>query len=168
MTRMDTILSKSAGKMKGFRARLGGMVGVFQMLVEQHGRLAVLMHRLQEHPDERDQRWPEIRRELLAHERSEIRELYPMMRSHPDLAHLADDHDDEAAELERIVEELDELRHPVAWRALYDELVTQVLAHAREEEQRIFPTAQQGLGAQCARDLEPRLLAVQRTVQSAV
>lgn len=74
--RMDSMISKGAGMVKAVKARLEGLVGVFKTLAEQHGEVAALLKRLQHSPDKRSELWPEIRRELLSHERAELREVY--------------------------------------------------------------------------------------------
>ncbi|TMQ13574.1 MAG: hypothetical protein E6J90_28220 [Deltaproteobacteria bacterium] len=70
------MISKGAGKVKGVKARLDGLVGVFKTLAEQHGEVKVLLKRLQDKPEKKPELWPEIRRELLSHERGELRVVY--------------------------------------------------------------------------------------------
>jgi hemerythrin superfamily protein len=159
--RMDSMMSKGAGMMKGVKARLEGLVGVFKTLAEQHGEVSAMLKRLQDKPEKKSELWPEIRRELLSHERGEMREIYPVLRQHVQTRALAEHHDQEAAELERLIERLD-MTLSDDWRALYDQLVETVIHHAREEETDIFPKAQEAIGDQMARDLEPRFLAAKK------
>ena len=160
--RMDSILSKGAGMMKGVKARLDGLHGVFRTLAEQHGEVSAMLKRLQDKPEKRAELWPEIRRELMSHERAEMREIYPVLRQHPQTRALAEHHDQEAAELERLIERID--AQTVDWRTLYDELVDAVVHHANEEENEIFPKAQEAIGDKAARDLEARFLAAKKQV----
>ena len=160
-TRMDSMMSKGAGVVKGVKARLDGLVGVFRTLAEQHTEVSTLLKRLQDKPERRSELWPEIRRELLSHERGEIREVYPVLRQHVALRALADHHDQEAAELERLIDRID-LASTDAWRVLYDQLVDTVIAHATEEETAIFPKAQEAIGDQQAKELDGRFLAAQK------
>src|SRR5262249_48663483 len=93
--RMDSMLSKGGGMMKGVKARLEGLTGVFRTLAEQHGEVAAMLKRLQSKPEKKAELWPEIRRELLSHERGEIREVYPVLRQHVQTRALAEHHDQE-------------------------------------------------------------------------
>lgn len=163
--RMDSMISKGAGMMKGVKARLEGLTGVFKTLAEQHGEAAAMMKRLQSKPEKKAELWPEIRRALLSHERGEIREVYPVLRQHVQTRSLADHHDQEAAEMERLIERIDAA---VAdeWRPLFDQLVEMVTRHASEEENDIFPKAQEAIGDQTTKDLESRFLATQKQVMA--
>src|SRR3977135_2466990 len=64
--RMDSMLSKGAGVMKGVKARLEGLTGVFKTLAEQHGEVTAMLKRLQSKPEKKAELWPEIRRARLA------------------------------------------------------------------------------------------------------
>jgi hemerythrin superfamily protein len=155
--RMDSMMSKGAGMMKGVKARLDGLTGVFKTLAEQHGEVSAMLKRLQGKPEKKAELWPEIRRELLSHERGEMREVYPVLRQYVQTRALAEHHDQEAAELERLIARID--ASPAGdWQAMLDELVDTVLHHANEEESNIFPKAQEALGEQAARELEDRFL----------
>ena len=163
--RMDSMLSKGAGVMKGFKARLEGLTGVFKTLAEQHGEVAAMLKRLQSKPEKKAELWPEIRRDLLSHERGEIREVYPVLRQHVQTRALAEHHDQEAAEMERLIERID-VAVADEWRALFDQLVEIVIRHANEEENDIFPKAQEAIGDKAAKDLEPRFLAAKKQVMA--
>jgi hemerythrin superfamily protein len=158
---MDAALAHGAGKIKAIKARLEGLTGVFKTLAEQHGEVASLLERVRGTPEKRAELWPVIRRQLLAHERGEVRELYPVLRMYDTTAELADHHDYEARELEQMIGRLDLL--PIlseAWGAQLDRLADTVLHHADEEETKIFPFAQEVLG-------EARTEELDRTVQLA-
>lgn len=164
--RMDSMMSKGAGKVKGVKARLEGLVGVFNTLCEQHAEVKVLLKRLQAAPDRRGELWPEIRRDLLAHERGEAREVYPALRDHAETRALAEHHDEEAAELEDLIMDIDEGQRD--WQALFDELVTTVIRHAIEEEKEIFPKAQKAIGEDMARQLDARFRTIHKQIVTAV
>ena len=163
--RMDSMLSKGAGMVKGVKARLEGLTGVFKTLAEQHGEVTAMIKRLQSKPEKKPELWPEIRRELLSHERGEMREVYPVLRQHVQTRALAEHHDQEAAELERLIEQIDGATAD-EWRPLFDQLVDAVTRHANEEENEIFPRAQEAIGDKGARDLEPRFLAAKKQVMA--
>lgn len=159
--RMDSMMSKGAGVMKGVKARLDGLTGVFKTLAEQHGEVSAMLKRLQSKPEKKAELWPEIRRELLSHERAEMREIYPVLRQHVQTRALAEHHDQEAAEMERLIERIDAATID-SWQALIDELVDAVVHHANEEEASIFPKAQEAIGDEAAKQLEPRFLAAKQ------
>lgn len=166
LTRMDSMMAKGAGKVKAITAALQGRTGIFRTLSEQHAEVKVLIERLQKHPDRKAELWPEIRRELLSHERGEIAELYPVLREYPRTVALAEHHDQEAAAMEKLIETID--RAGGAWPPIFDELVGKVLEHVREEEQEIFPAAQQAMGDERAKELDGRFLAVKKELASVV
>jgi hemerythrin superfamily protein len=157
---MDSIMAKGAGKAKGVRARLEGLTGVFKRLVEQHAELRVLLKRLQDDPDRMADVWPEIRRDLMSHERAEMKEVYPLLRDHPQTRALADHHDEEAAEIERLVAEIDAADDD--WRPIYIRLIGAVTRHASEEDEIIYPKAQRALGEKLAKELDERYIAAQQ------
>jgi hemerythrin superfamily protein len=165
--RMDSMISKGAGKVKAVKARLDGLIGVFQTLAEQHAEVKVLLRRLQDKPEKKPELWPDIRRELLSHERGELRAVYPALRQHMQTRALAEHHDQEAAEMETLIEKLD-MAQALDWQALYDQLVDTVIHHAEEEEKEIFPKAREALGDQMCKDLDARFLAAKQQAASSV
>src|SRR5512138_490848 len=98
MNRMDSMLSRGLGTFKAVKARLSGLVGIFKTLSEQHGEVTALLERAKLSDERFTELWPEIRRELLSHERAEVRELYPVLRLHAQTVALADHHDAEASQ----------------------------------------------------------------------
>lgn len=165
--RMDSLVSKSIGKMKGVRARLEGLVGVFRTLAEEHGEVSVLLRRLQERPEKQLELWPLIRRELLSHERGEQRVVYPVLHQYAETQALAEQHDQEAAQLESMIDRLDRATID-EWPSLYNQLVDTVVRHAKEEETEIFPIAREVIGDATAKDLDDRFLAAKQQAAEVV
>jgi hemerythrin superfamily protein len=165
--RIQSIVSKSVGKVKGVKARLDGLVGVFKTLAEQHAEVKVLLRKLQDNPEMKAELWPDIRRNLLSHEKAELREVYSVLRMHSPTAELADHHDEEAGEMEGLIDEI-ETADPDTWQMLYDELVDSVSFHASEEEREIFPKALQVIGDKAAKQLDDKFLAAQKQFAAAV
>src|SRR3954468_19425767 len=93
------------GKVKVKRRE--GLTGVFQTLCEEHAQISALLASVQKNPAQRVALWPTIRAQLLSHERGEIRELYPVLRSTAATRELADHHDAEAKAMEDMVLDLD-------------------------------------------------------------
>lgn len=139
--------------------RADGLIGVFATLADQHSQVAMMFEQIQSDPLRRAQLWPELRRQLVAHEHAEVRELYPQLRQFSQTFAMANHHDDEARELDALIDRLDST--PVdsePWGAVFDKLVATVLHHAKQEEEaQIFPTAQQVLGEVRAVELDAKL-----------
>lgn len=167
--RMDSIISHGMAEVKGLKARLSGLVGVFRTLAEQHGEVTALINRVRGNAHKRAELWPKIRVELLSHERGEVRELYPVLRAHAELRDLADHHDEEARDLEQQISVLDTTDlSSDAWRAGFDHLAELVSAHAKEEENEIFPAAQHVIGADRAKELGRSFLAAKQQIAAAM
>jgi hemerythrin superfamily protein len=163
---VDTMISKGKGAIKSIQARLEGLQGVFRTIAQQHGEVSALLKRVEHDADKRQDLWPKIRMELLSHEHAELREVYPVLRQHAATRALADHHDADARELEQMIARLDRLDiESEAWGALFSELTDAVVAHAAEEEQVIFPAAQEAIGEVLAEDMDRRFLAAKRQLE---
>lgn len=169
MSKVDSIISKGMGAAKSVKAAVTGLHGVFATLTKQHGEVAALLERAKSSDAHFGELWPKIRTELVSHERGEVREVYPALRGHAELRALCDHHDAEASELEQRIARIDEL--PVASaerRDAFAALVDTVLHHAKEEEQDIFPKAQDAIGKDKAERLDAMFLTAKRQVAEAV
>lgn len=166
---MDSMISKGKGAMKSIEARLEGRQGIFRTLTQQHGEVSALLERVKRDADKRRDLWPTIRTELLSHERAEMREVYPVLRQHAVLQMLAEHHDADAKEIEQMIGQLDVLAiDSDAWGIVFAELVDAVITHAAEEEQVIFPAAQEAIGEVLTEDLDRKFLAAKRQLEQAV
>ena len=162
-SRTDQIISKTKGALKAVKATARGLGGVFRTLMVQHGEAAALLQRAKASPTKRIELWPDIRRELLSHERAEIRVLYPALRDHPETRALADHHDREASELEALVERMHHVDpRSSVWADLLDDLIELVQHHVSEEESEIFPRGHEALGAARSRALEDVFMAAKK------
>jgi hemerythrin superfamily protein len=167
--RMDSIVSQGMGKVKAVKARLHGLAGVFKTLTEQHGEVTALLERAKASDEKFTQLWPTIRRELLSHEKGEVREVYSVLRRDPETQALADQHDDEARDLEQLIEHIDTLEvGSPEQRAMFQQLIDLVTEHANEEESEIFPKAQEVLGKDQAEALDERFLATKKQLAQAL
>ncbi len=163
---LDQMISKGAGLAHEVKARLAGLVGVFEALAEQHGEAGALLVRAQADVDKRAELWPTIRASLRAHEKGELAEVYPVFREYPELVALADQHEKEASELSITIDQMDAMEPAGAqFGALLDRLVTLVEAHVVEEEQQIFPKGQAVMGDARAKELAPRFAATAKKVK---
>ena len=163
--RTDQMVSKGMEAEKALKATVKGLVGVFKTLMEQHGAVSGLMRRVQGDEELRADLWPQIRRELLSHERGELRVVYPALRASPETAALAERHDAEAALLEQQIAKVDaESIDGEAWGDRFEELVELVKKHVDDEESNIFPAGQKAIGKDRARELEPLFLEDRKSV----
>jgi hemerythrin superfamily protein len=168
-TRMDSMGSKGAGTAKGVEARLRGLVGVFKTLAEQHGEVSSLLQRVKRDRDKRVALWPKIRQELLSHEKAELREVYPVLSAHSEIRSLALQHDVEANELSMLIDRIHATEiSSEEWGGLFEQLIVLVERHAHEEEQEIFPKAQDAIGVAQAKEIEPRFLATKKQVAASL
>ncbi len=163
--RIDSMLSHGMGKVKAVKARLSGLVGVFKTLAEQHGEVTVLLERAKTSDEKFTELWPTIRRELLSHEKAEMREVYSVLRARDATRQLAEHHDAEAAKLEQLIARVDELPVPSPARHdVFQHLIDAVIEHAREEETDIFPKAQEAIGKSQAEALDAKFLSAKRQI----
>jgi hemerythrin superfamily protein len=166
---MDSILSTGAGVVKSFKARIAGLTGVWRTLAEQHGEVAVLMERAKASDEKFTELWPTIRRELVSHEKAEVREVFPTLRTSSATRSLADHHDAEANQLEYLIGKIDELAIGAQERRdTFQKLIDTVLHHAKEEENEIFPKAQEAFGKEVAERLDEKFKATKKQVAEAV
>jgi hemerythrin superfamily protein len=167
--RMDSVIAKGTGVAKAVEARLHGLVGVFKVLAEQHGEAGALLKRVKADPSKRAELWPKIRQELTSHEKGELREVYPVLREYAETRVFADRHQAEADELSAQIDRIHGLDMAApAWEREFDRLIQLVEAHVREEENEIFPAAQDAIGADRAKEIEPRFLAAKKQLTPAV
>jgi iron-sulfur cluster repair protein YtfE (RIC family) len=164
--RMDKFVSRGMGEVMGARARLHGLVGVFKTLAAQHGEASALLARLENAPDRRADLWPMVKQALQAHEKGELRAVFPELRAYPELREMADRHEAEAEQLDELIARVDatELASGNFDSAL-DALVKTIKAHVNEEETQIFPTAQRVIGVSAAKALEVKFMAAHDRVK---
>jgi Hemerythrin HHE cation binding domain len=163
---MDQVISKSASLAHGLKARMDGLVGVFETLVEQHGEAGALLKRAKAHESKRPELWPTIRAALKSHEQGELREVYPVLREYPELQAFADRHETEASQLSQTIAQMDALdpKSP-QFATLLDKLIGLVEAHVADEEKQIFPKSQDVIGDARAKELGPKFLATAKQVK---
>jgi hemerythrin superfamily protein len=160
--RPEELASKAAGAMKAAKATVKGLHGVFKKLTEEHGEVSALLTRVNStsDPETRSRLFPDIRRDLLAHETGERRAVYPAFRKYPELAGMVDEHEAEATQLERALSQLAATDcADASWGTMFEQLVKLVKHHTGEEENRYFPEASRVLGKEESERLEAAYLA---------
>lgn len=164
--RMDPAIAKTKGVAKAVKARVDGLAGVFATLSKQHAEAGSLLDAVCEDSTKRADLWPQIRKALLSHERAEMRVLYPELRMRDELRPMANRHDAEGDELERMIHDLDEVDIASdTWGNLFVRLADTVKRHASEEENEIFPRAQKVIGKDRAKELDAKFQNAQRSLE---
>ncbi len=146
---LEQFQAKAAGTAKAVKAGFNGLRGVFLHLAEEHGEVGSLMKRVSKSgdPKERAELYPRIRSELLAHERGEVAEVYPMLSEHVATRDIAAAHDAEAQQLEKAIHKVDAIGYAdPEWGPAFEHLFQLVQQHVAEEENDFFPKAQAILG----------------------
>jgi len=146
---LERVTAKAAGTAKAVKAGFNGLRGVFLHLAEEHGEVGSLMKRVSKSgdPKERAELYPQIRSELLSHERGELAELYPMLSEHVATRDIAAAHNVEARQLEQAIHAVDQLAFAdPEWGPAFEHLFQLVQQHVAEEENDFFPKAQSILG----------------------
>jgi hemerythrin superfamily protein len=137
------------GAIKVGKAAIEGLTGIFRKLAQEHGEVSALLLRVKSSSDPkvRADLYPKIRAELLAHEAGEVTVLYPAYRQHPDTEYIADKHDQEASQLQKMLATVSEIEYQnPGWADQFDALVALVQRHVAEEESDFFPKGQKLLG----------------------
>lgn len=166
VTTPEKIASKAMGGMKAAKATIEGLSGVFRHLAQEHGEVTALLLRVKtsSDPKVRIELFPTIRKELLSHERGELDVVFPAMEPHAELQAMVAQHRQEAAELEKMLEQLITLDyHGAAWMTTFESMVDTIQRHTQEEESEFFPAAQKVLGDDEAKALLPRFEAVKNS-----
>jgi len=165
--KMEELGEKGAGKVKGAVAAVKGLTGVFNTLAQQHGEASALLKQAKAAGDskKRIDLWLKIRTELLSHERAELKVVYPALREHKGLEQIAEEHQNEASELERRIMELDGI-DPASgtWKAKLTALIDLVQHHVDEEENEWFPEAVDVIPDAESKELEGRFLAQKEAI----
>jgi hypothetical protein len=141
----EQVASKTMGVIKAAKATLLGLTGVFRKLEQEHGEVSALLMRVKMSSDVsiRRELFPKIRAELLAHEKGELRNVYPMFRTIPATQHIAERHDQEASQLHDTLELLARMDVTTeGWKTTFDRMVEMVQHHVQEEENEFFPVGQ--------------------------
>ena len=162
---IENFAAKTAGKAAGLRARAQGLIGVFNVLAQQHEQAASLLTRAKhaDDPAKRRDLWSQVRRELICHERAELSTVYPVIEENPTSAQIARAHADSARELEAAIANVDALGYDSgSWQSSLQSLIQLVQQHADQEEKEFFPRAQDTIGKEAAHALERPFLAAQQ------
>jgi hypothetical protein len=165
---IDALASTVTGVVKATKGKLAGLTGVFVHLAREHGEVTALLLRVQasSDPELRALLFPQIRAELLSHEKGELAEVYPMFDRFPELERFTGRHNADADKLEAIIAELSAMPYTDAgWPARFRDLVQAVSRHATEEENEMFPVASRVLGRETTAKMLERFEAAKARVK---
>lgn len=156
----EEMVSKGAGAAGAAAARIKGLSGVFVTLSEEHRAARTLLQRALASGDaaKRADLWGRLRRELLAHERAELQEIYPLLQGARGQAQAIPlKHGEQALVLEACVEDVERASFESSeWHDALERLAQALDQHTHEEEAEFFPRAQEALGKDMAKDLDER------------
>jgi hypothetical protein len=164
---VEKVASEVMGAAKSAKARLEGLTGVFQHLAREHGEVTALLLRVKGSgdPKVRAELFPKIRAELLSHEKGELTNVYPGFARQPSLAAFAEEHNNEAGELEAAIAEVTDTPYDDdLWQSRFESLVDLVTRHVKEEESEWFPAAEKALGKSWTEEVLPRYEATKSKV----
>jgi len=137
--------AKVAGKAKGVAKALAGYPKIFHHLAAEHAELSTLLKRVSESGNNfrvREELFPEICKNLLAHAHAEEQEFYPVLRGFAELQTLVSQCAEEHSRIEAFVDNLEATDiTTAAWASLFDRLVNAVMQHVEREENALFPKA---------------------------
>lgn len=150
---LEQVAAKLFGKAKVAKGAIEGLHGVFTTLMEEHGQVTALLLRVRGSTDAgvRRELWPQIRAELLSHERAELEVVYAAFRAHPEIAQITDTHDQDAGRLDAAITQLHEMTfEDPLWNQRFEQLVKLVQQHVHEEEVEYFREGNRVFGEQSA------------------
>lgn len=152
--------AKIAGKAKGAAEAMSGYPGIFHHLAGEHAEVATAMKRVSgssEDSNVREELFPVIRKNLLAHAKGEEQEFYPRLREYTELDELVSRCLSDHQQIESYLETLDTTRKATPeWTRLFEELKQAVEAHVDREENELFPKANERIEGDEARAMEER------------
>jgi hypothetical protein len=144
-----TAASTTMGAAKAAQALFERVSGVFKELMREHGEVDALLMRVARSTDAGVRRalFPQVREELVSHEKGELAAVYPVFREYEELVAYAEMHEREAGTLERIIQRIDGLAYEdAAWGPAFADLVRAVSHHVKDEEDDYFPFASRTIG----------------------
>ena len=130
-------------------------MNVFEHLTQEHDQARELMGQLKEKPQKRG--FEQLRGALEQHVGGEEKVVYKALDKHPELHTHVLESIEEHRVVKRLLNEISKLEpKDEKWQAKFKVLKEAVEHHAQEEEETIFPQAQQLIDAQAAQELDTR------------
>jgi hemerythrin superfamily protein len=162
--------AKATGKAKGVAKSLEGQAGILKHLTEEHGKAAMLMKRIvssSEDSDVREDLFPKLKRDLLAHAKCEEREFYPVLEKYPALGDLVARSLGQHRHVEERLKRLSTGRKDTEdWSGEFELLARAVGEHVQLEEDQIFPRAKELISKEELSEMELRYERAEELVKS--
>jgi len=163
MGKFTEVASKAVDRARQAAAALTGERGIFNRLKGEHREVLMMLERCASTDTsdsgvrERVDLYERSRAELLAHATAEEEVLYAALEQIGETKPLAVASREQHDRIERILMELDSLAaNEPLWIERFHALVEQVEAHVREEEEHLFPAAEQAISKTQAKALDER------------
>jgi hypothetical protein len=153
---LQKVAANVSAAAKDVKAAVQGLNGVFRRLMEEHGKVMVLIRRVLATSDDgvRAKLYPTIRSELLIHENGELNAVYSVLGEYDETRDIAAAHTIEASDLQAALIELDAISiGEASWAPTFERLAQLVAEHIEAEESRYFPLAQKVIGEERAEQL---------------
>lgn len=135
--------AKTAGKAKAAVKALAGQSGILRHLVGEHGEVSSLMKRIARTAEGsalREELFPEVKKELLAHAKSEEKVFYPELRKHAELRDLIQKSKQQHERVEKKLKKLSSGNKATkTWLLEFERMQRAVEEHVELEEKTIFP-----------------------------
>jgi hemerythrin superfamily protein len=164
--------SKIAGKAKGAVKAMTGYPGIFNHLAAEHTEVSAMMRMVAssvEGSSTREELFPEIRKDLLAHAHGEEEEFYPKLRQFPELEPLVARSLEEHKQIETYLEELSSGdKGTEGWRQRFEQMMNLVEGHVDLEEKQVFPRAKDLISTQQAEDILKQYESIEEREKAAV
>ncbi|HEX4452320.1 MAG TPA: hemerythrin domain-containing protein [Kofleriaceae bacterium] len=164
---IDILAAKTKGFEKSMEAHRDGLIGVFRTLAKQHGEASALIDRIKNDAGKRESLWPKLRVALMAHEHGELDAVYPALERYHALKPLAQQHGEEAKQLEATIQRLDSMTiDSDEWGSVFGTLADMITSHVAEEENEIFPVSLNAIGTDRANDLDTAFKAAHKKAEA--
>jgi len=158
MAKASKVAAKVKGGMKAAGSALTGYPGIFRHLAAEHGEVSVLMKRVagsSDGSDVREELFPEIRKNLLAHAKAEEQEFYEPLRNRSATRDLIRKSLDQHRKIEEYVEKLSSGNKATqTWLETFERMMRAVEQHVDLEENQLFPAAKELLSTNEAQEME--------------
>jgi hemerythrin superfamily protein len=146
-------------------------VDLYSLLKQDHQRVAELLQRLQAtdtaNSRERLRLFEMLKRELTAHKEAEEQTFYAALSTIPEISDRIEEALEEHADVDELVQELDGLEpDELDFIAQLDELREEIEHHVSEEENEIFPRAQELLMPEQAQRIARELQAIKQKLSA--
>jgi hemerythrin superfamily protein len=142
---MKKAAGKAAGMAKGVGKALQGQTGILRHLAAEHGEVSTMMKSIANASPTsktRDELFPELKKNLLAHAKAEEKVFYPALRRHSELEPMVERSLAQHRQVEEMLQQLSSGdKSSATWTNAFERMMHAVEQHVELEEEHIFPKA---------------------------